>query len=374
MIQPSQKKEENRSSSYSSTEIMLKNAGIAALSAVIMYNLMIFLNYGRLFIPTTLNIIEMVTAFTFLLGLFWIQRQLSERMPRLLKGFRPIPKLIFEIILVSLASLIVLTFLNYLPLRLIFSSKGFEPANLRTASVVSILLGLFYYFFVERERSRKELQKEMLRSAHLQKERYRAQLQHLKDQVQPHFLFNSLNVLGSLIELHPEKAAVFNQQLSRMYRIFLERSDKELVSLKEELELVESYVYLIKTRFGDALEIELDIPPEQMDTFLPPGALQTLIENAIKHNGATRKAPLHVRIFVEEGYMQVHNRLRPRLQEEPTSGRGLENLTNQYRYLTDKEPVFLKTATHFLAKLPLLRLHAQPDHKPLKVSNGDSNY
>src|SRR5690554_825800 len=133
MIQPSQKKEENRSSSYSSTEIMLKNAGIAALSAVIMYNLMIFLNYGRLFIPTTLNIIEMVTAFTFLLGLFWIQRQLSERMPRLLKGFRPIPKLIFEIILVSLASLIVLTFLNYLPLRLIFSSKGFEPANLRTA-------------------------------------------------------------------------------------------------------------------------------------------------------------------------------------------------------------------------------------------------
>lgn len=374
MNQTNKKKEEIRSTAYSSTETMLKNAGIAALAAVILYNLMIFLNYGRLYIPTMINIVEMVAAFTFLLGLFWIQRKLSERMPSLLGGFKPIPRLIFEIILVSLASLVVLMFLNYLPLRLIFSSDGFEPANLRTASVVSILLGLFYYFFVERERSRKELQKEMLRSAHLQKERYRAQLQHLKDQVQPHFLFNSLNVLGSLIELHPEKAAAFNQQLSRMYRLFLDRSERELVSLKEELELVESYIYLIKTRFGEALEIDLDIPSEQMNTFLPPGALQTLVENAVKHNGGTRKTPLHVRIFVEGGYVQVHNRLRPRIQEEPSSGRGLENLSNQYRYLADKEPVFQKTATHFLAKLPLLSLEAQPDQKPLKVSNGDSNY
>lgn len=374
MNQTNTKSDQSRSSTYSSTEVMLKNAGIAALSAVILYNLMIFLNYGRLYIPTTLNIIEMVAAFAFLLGLFWIQRKLSERMPGLLEGFRPIPKLIYEIILVSLASLVVLAFLNYLPLRLIFSSEGFEPANLRTASVVAILLGLFYYFFVERERSRKELQKELLRSAHLQKERYRAQLQHLKDQVQPHFLFNSLNVLGSLIEHHPEKAAVFNQQLSRMYRLFLERSDRELVSLREELELVEAYIFLIKTRFGEALEIELDISQEQMNTFLPPGALQALIENVVKHNGGTRKTPLHVRIFVKEGYVQVHNRLRPRMQEEPTSGRGLENLTNQYHYLSDKEPVFRKTDTHFVAKLPLLSLEAQQDNKPLNVSNGDSNY
>lgn len=301
----------------------------------------------------------MGAAFTFIFGLLWASRQLSAWVPQLLKDVQPVARLILEMLIVILTALLLCFFLNYLPLRLIFPPGSFQPGPVRIAFVIAVILGLFFYYFVERERHRKQLQQEVLRSAKLQKESYQAQLQHLKDQVQPHFLFNSLNVLGALIERHPEKASIFNQKLSEMYRIFLERSDQELVSLKEEMELVEAFAYLLKTRFGDSLEIELDIPTGALQKLLPSGGVQTLIENAVKHNGSTRMDPLKVRVFVEKNYLQVENQLRPRPVEGPSSGRGLENLRNRYRYLSDKEPEFHRTGASFLARLPLLSLEQE---------------
>ena len=335
---------------------LLRSIGIAFMTTIFVYYTVLFLNAGTIYFPNSANLIEIAAAFLFIFGNLWVNRRLSEWMPKLLKGVRPIPGIILEMLIVILSAVLCCFFLNYLPLRLVFPSESFQPTAVRIAFVVAVILGLFFYYFVERERQRKQLQKEMLRTAQLQKENYQAQLQHLKDQVQPHFLFNSLNVLGALIERHPQKAFVFNQKLSQMYRIFLERSDQELVSLKEEMELVEAFTYLLKTRFGDCLEIELDIPPGALQKFLPPGGVQTLIENAVKHNGSTKKDPLKVRVYVEQDYLQVENHLRPRPVEGPSSGRGLKNLRNRYRYLSDKGPEFRKTDTHFLASLPLMSL------------------
>ncbi len=218
------------------------------------------------------------------------------------------------------------------------------------------IITLFFYYFVERERSKKQLQKEMLHAARLQKENFQAQLQSLKSQVSPHFLFNSLNVLRSLIPQDPGKASDFTERLSDLYRAFLENSVQQLIPLKKELEVVNSYIFLLETRFGSAVKFELDIPSEVEQLQLPPGALQMLIENAIKHNGSTRKKPLRIEIFVEEDYLCVQNNLQPRLDEVRSTNTGLENIRRRYDYFSDKEVIIEKSKEKFIVKLPLLKL------------------
>lgn len=335
---------------------VLKSMGIASLITVLVYFLVVYVNVGYLYLPNSHTLLELFAAFTFILGLLWMNRLLSGWLPGLLKRTHPIQGLILEILIVILASLLVFVVFHMLPLFIFFSYNAFSPLPFRIGLMVSLILALFLYFFVERERQRKHLQEEQLRSSQLQKESYKAQLQHLKNQVNPHFLFNSLNVLGALIELQPEKASVFNQKLSDMYRLFLERSDSELVSLKQELELVDAYLYLLKTRFGNTLEINIEIPGYALEKLLPPGGLQTLLENAVKHNGSTKKEPLRIEVFAKDDYLQVENQLRPRISEGFSSGKGLENLQNRYQYLSTLEPRFYKTSTHFIAKLPLLDL------------------
>lgn len=340
---------------------VLRSMGIASLITVLVYFLVMYVNVGYIYLPNKHTLLELFAAFTFILGLLWMNRLLSGWLPGLLRKLHPIQGLIFEIVIVILASLMVFAIFHVLPLFIFFSYNAFSPLPFRIGMVVSLILALFLYFFIERERQRKRLQEEQLRSSQLQKESYQAQLQHLKNQVNPHFLFNSLNVLGALIELQPEKASVFNQKLSDMYRIFLERSDQELVSLKQELELVEAYIYLLKTRFGNTLEIDIQLPGHALDKLLPPGGLQTLLENAVKHNGSTKREPLKIQVFVKEDLLQVQNQLRPRTFKGLSSGKGLENLQNRYRYLSNQQPEFHKTSTHFLAKLPLLDLEEESE-------------
>ncbi len=129
-----------------------------------------------------------------------------------------------------------------------------------------------------------------------------------------------------------------------------------MISLKKELEVVNSYIFLLETRFGSAVKFELDIPAEVEHLQLPPGALQMLIENAIKHNGSTRKKPLRIEIFVEEDYLGVQNNLQPRLDEVRSTNTGLENIRRRYEYFSDKEVVIDKSKEKFIVKLPLLKL------------------
>ncbi len=228
------------------------------------------------------------------------------------------------------------------------------PFRVRTAFVVSVVVSLFFYYLLERERNKKELQQEMLNSARLQKENFEAQFQSLKSQVNPHFLFNSLNVLGSLIQQDKQEAITFKNKLADLYRTLLENGAHSLISLEEELKVARAYIYLLKTRFGGAILFEEEITNKSLDLLLPPGCLQMLLENALKHNGSTKRKPLVIQIYIQGDHLVVKNKLQPRKETIESTKTGLKNIVSRYSYLSDKSVEIEKTETEFIVKLPLL--------------------
>jgi LytS/YehU family sensor histidine kinase len=213
---------------------------------------------------------------------------------------------------------------------------------------------LFFYYFVEREHSRQKLQQEGYRVAQLQKETFQAQLEALKNQVDPHFLFNSLNVLGSLIHLDADRAVQFLGQLADVYRALLDSGAHPLVPLRTEMELVRAYAHLMETRFGDALHVEWDVAPAWEQALVPPTAVQMLLENAIKHNGSTTRKPLRIKVSAADGLLVVENNRQPRPDVVPSTRLGLQNIQRRYQHLTDRPVEIVPTPTAFVVRLPLL--------------------
>jgi sensor histidine kinase YesM len=201
-----------------------------------------------------------------------------------------------------------------------------------------------------------------VRAERLEKESAVARLDSLRRQVDPHFLFNSLNALTSLVEENdPARAVRFIRQLSQVYRYVLDNQSQELVTLGEELRFAEAYIFLQKTRLDEALQVELSLPPaENLGAFyLPPLALQLLLENALKHNTAYQADPLrlHVAVDATAATLTVRNTLRPRrLAADETSGRGLANLRARYAFLTKRPVEVGPVAGEFVVTLPLLAL------------------
>jgi hypothetical protein len=200
-----------------------------------------------------------------------------------------------------------------------------------------------------------------VRAERLEKESAVARLDSLRRQVDPHFLFNSLNALTSLVEEEPQRAVRFIRQLSSVYRYVLDSQSQELVPLTDELAFAEAYVFLQKTRLDEALQVEFSLPPATAlaSLFLPPLALQLLLENALKHNTAYQASPLHLRVVVDvpSATLTVRNTLRPRrLAPGEASGRGLDNLRARYAFLTPRPVAAGPEGEQFVVTLPLLAL------------------
>lgn len=188
----------------------------------------------------------------------------------------------------------------------------------------------------------------------LQKENLQSQFEVLRQQVNPHFLFNSLNVLTSLIKLEPDLAEKFTEHLSKVYRYVLENKEKDLIKLRTELEFLEAYIFLLNIRFMDKIEIKVSISESENELLILPLALQLLIENAIKHNAMSKKNPLYIEIFIEDGnILNVVNNLQERESHMASTGLGLKNIEHRYKLLELPTPEFIKTETHFIAKVPL---------------------
>ena len=189
----------------------------------------------------------------------------------------------------------------------------------------------------------------------LQKENLQSQFEVLKQQVNPHFLFNSLNVLTSLIKVDPDLAELFTERLSKVYRYVLENKDKDLVPLSTEMDFIKAYIFLLDTRFAHKVHVELNVDEKDLDSFIVPLALQLLVENAIKHNTFSRKSPLHIRLFVDEkGYLNIINNLQTRQTQMNSTGIGLVNISKRYSLLSEVQPVFEMTQEAFIAKIPLI--------------------
>lgn len=218
------------------------------------------------------------------------------------------------------------------------------------ALFITLIISLFFHAF----HFYKELQKNKLKEQKIIAGTASAQFESLKNQIDPHFLFNSLNVLTSLIEEHPENAQRFTTSLSKIYRYVLDQKDKELVSLEEELAFAKTYIQLLQMRFENSLYFELPETVSNPDAKVVPLSLQLLLENTIKHNIVSETKPLYIRIYVEGNYLVIENDLQPKEVLKTRKGVGLQNIINRYGIITNRKVEILNNKHIFKVKLPIL--------------------
>lgn len=252
-------------------------------------------------------------------------------------------------------TLTVLVLIRTVPYVLFYDQFPFHPSPeilvatyaLNIFMVLSVTLSIFgYHFFVQ-------WKQEKIVAAELEKEKALVQYDNLKNQLNPHFLFNALSSLNSLIFENPQLASDFLQQLSKVYRYVLENKEKNTVSLQTEINFVNHYIKLLETRFDGGLKVLFDINEESKEKMIVPVTLQILIENAAKHNTTSKDSPLVIRIKTEDDYLSVENNLQKKDAIEISNKHGLENLKNLYRFISDKQVEVIEKSHSFTVKIPL---------------------
>ena len=225
-------------------------------------------------------------------------------------------------------------------------------ANILLVSVITIVVGLWFL-----GRNYIRLWKQIIIDREqLEKENIKNQLLGLQHQLSPHFLFNSFNALQSLVDADAQKAKTFIQELSRVYRYTLESGKENLVTLEDELNFIRRYIFLQKVRFGDNLQVAVDVDALYLKDMLPPLSLQLLVENAIKHNEVSSSCPLSISIRAEKGKLLVTNNLQLRSKSNESTGIGLENLQLRYKLLDKELPRFHILQEQYIAELPLIHI------------------
>lgn len=219
-------------------------------------------------------------------------------------------------------------------------------------AVMAVLVFTLIYeiLFLNKER---ELDTKIVEE--LDRERVQAELDVLHNELDPHFIFNSLNTLNHLILTSPETAHLFNSRLAQVYKYVLVNKSKELVSLFKELEFIESYLFLLQVRHENKLSFEYDAKEATTrKVMMPPCALQTVVENAIKHNDFSAENPLKIKLTLNGEYLKVSNNKRPKPYLADSTRIGLRNLSSRYKILCNKSIVIENDGSHFLVKLPLI--------------------
>lgn len=213
-------------------------------------------------------------------------------------------------------------------------------------TVVVTLIFHVYHFFIE-------VNKQTKLNAELQKKHLKTQLSALRAHIDPHFLFNSFNVLSGLIEENKEEAQEFLAGLSKIYRHIIERRQEEKTEVGEEINFAKRYLHLQSMRFEGSIEVEVKVPEEERAREIPSLTLQLLLENAIKHNKFDLKRPLTIDIYTEDGFLIIRNKKRDRKLSNTTK-MGLKNIKERYHLLTDNKVKIADEADFFIVYLPLL--------------------
>ncbi len=267
---------------------------------------------------------------------------------------------ILGIVSTLLVSVVLVLLCNYIVFVII---QGENPENffrgkiavinwivLNIALLVSAVLHAKSFIEEWKNASRKEVveQKIIAKSAN-------AQFESLKNQLDPHFLFNSLNVLSSLIDENTDQAQRFTSGMSKIYRYVLDEKDKELVTVAEEIEFAKTYAELLKTRFEASVNFEFNIDEHLNNAFVVPLSLQLLLENAIKHNYATSQKPLQIRIYSNDNQLIIENNLQQRDIVKEREGIGLSNIVQRYSILTERNVFIEKSPESFKVKIPILK-------------------
>jgi two-component system, LytTR family, sensor kinase len=221
---------------------------------------------------------------------------------------------------------------------------------------LTIMALLSAFYLASNRRAYHQLEEVQLKAERLEKENVQAQFTALKNQVSPHFLFNNFSILTSLIETDPTLSIQFINRLSKAYRYILEQSAHERISLKTELGFIDTYIFLLNTRFEQKIQVNITVSEKEAGQYaIAPLTLQLLIENAVKHNRMSAEEPLKVSIYINDGYLVVSNPRQPRLKTEFSTRLGLKNIINRYRLLTHFPVLVEEQAILFLVKIPLLQ-------------------
>ncbi len=296
--------------------------------------------------------------FIFIILLVWngntfIMRYLPKKMPwhRTLQN---------NIAVILFFSNIIFSGLISAALFLLWQHFSREPASgnqkiISTSMLIiiisSFITNIYEIIYLNNERRSTLSKVEQLNIAKIQ-----AELEVLKNQTDPHFIFNSLNTLSFLISTDAESAKHFTNTLAGVYRYIVLNKEKDFVMLKEEIEFISNYFYLLKIRFGDAINMVIEINDVLAEDFLiPPISLQILVENAVKHNEFSEKFPMEINVSIMPNYVQIKNAIRKK-QILPNSAKsGLKNLNNRYQFLTRRNIIIQTVNNLFIAKLPILK-------------------
>ncbi|MBX2920915.1 MAG: histidine kinase [Chitinophagaceae bacterium] len=295
-------------------------------------------------------------AFLILFGIWILQGRLGWKMLQIYPSHRDTVKrvLLFSslnlLIVILSVTLICWVFdlLNILDYR--FTVKTWLR-GLMAGAICTIVNQAVY----ETEASYRRIKISQLEAEQLKKVQLQTQFDSLKEQVNPHFLFNSLNSLSSLIATNPNKAEAFVEEMSQVYRYLLRSNEEQLTTLQKEIDFIESYNMLLQTRFGSGFQPALQIEEKMKEWLLPPMTLQLLIENAVKHNIVDPDTPLVVHLYTQGEKLVVSNNLQKKNKAVASNKVGLSNIISKYKLLNYPEVEIKETATEFIVVLPLIK-------------------
>jgi two-component system, LytTR family, sensor kinase len=237
--------------------------------------------------------------------------------------------------------------------QLILSHINFGPVMLMI-EVRGILINLVFYMFLHLLQQNYENQHVNMELERIRNDNLGAQYELLKQQVNPHFLFNSLNTLKAMVETNDQQSVDFILKLSNFYRYTLESRKLDLIHVREEMEILNAYLFLQKARFDEGFTFTSELSEATLQTLIPPFTLQLLVENCIKHNIVSLQRPLHIRLYEADGNIIVENQLQPKSGEQDSLGVGLKNIDLRYTHLLEKHIDIIQGDKTFQVRLPLI--------------------
>jgi len=246
--------------------------------------------------------------------------------------------------------------------RDLFHLDDFQQMDKRPGLLFArnIFRGIIYYYILFYQKVTEDKKNDEIEIQRLKQLQLEAKIASLKEQLSPHFLFNTLNTLSTLTK--EKEARQLITELANVYRYVLQYKNKEVVELRQELEFIRSYWYILEMRFGDSIDLAVSISGDLLHSFIPPLTLQLLVENAVKHNIVSVQKPLIVTVYSDGQKLFVDNTYQPRTSELPSTGEGLSNIAQQYRLLFGQEIEINKGAETFRVSLPVIKEYHSPSN------------
>ena len=296
-------------------------------------------------------LVSFMFTFTFWQGNRWIWLKLREWFPHCHQTRKRLVSLFFLCIAFTFIAPVICEYIASLMFDVVCRYEDFRESFLVSLIPTFICLLVYesVYFFEAWKQNVKKTEE-------LARENVQSQLEVLKNQLDPHFLFNSLNTLASLIDDENKPAQEYLDRLADVYRYVLASREKNTVTLEEEMNFLDAYIYLNKVRFRENLRVEKAIRTEAYHQQIAPLSLQMLVENAIKHNVVSKEKPLVIRIAQEiDNYLSIENNVQEKVTFEKSTKVGLQNIMNRYRLLTEQPIEINKNADFFQVRIPLLQ-------------------